>query len=163
MAWKGSLVMPKRGIGAQQIVTRLRQIGMLMAQYKSASVRADVAYFALWIAVLAMTFIPHALKAEECANAGEVHRYISLSNGNMINAEAVIHVYQCDYVILKWGSNRPETVKLQEYGIELPVVPDMPSEMAFKATMVGRFRFALKNADGSFKPMRLSIEVRPGH
>jgi putative transposase len=36
MAWKGALVMPKKRFNAEQIVTLLRQIEVLMAQGKSA-------------------------------------------------------------------------------------------------------------------------------
>jgi hypothetical protein len=45
MAWKGALVMPKKSFSADQIVTFLRQIEVLMAQGKSAPVACRVPAF----------------------------------------------------------------------------------------------------------------------
>jgi hypothetical protein len=99
------------------------------------------AFFARWIVILAISMTPRLLKAEECTDAGEVRRALQLNNGHLMNAEARIYMKQCDNVMLQWRSN--------------------PSEMAFRATMIGRFHFALKNADGSLAPLSLAVEVLP--
>jgi len=119
------------------------------------------AFFARWIVILAISMTPRLLKAEECTDAGEVRRALQLNNGHLMNAEARIYMKQCDNVMLQWRSNRRETVQLPEFGIEVPLVPGKPSEMAFRATMIGRFHFALKNADGSLAPLSLAVEVLP--
>ncbi|MGO8919626.1 MAG: hypothetical protein ACLQJR_27305 [Stellaceae bacterium] len=73
------------------------------------------------------------------AVAAEVALDLSIKHGRLTGGTRVIRVKQGDSVKLRWRSDRPITLHLHGYDIEIKVEPGVVKELAFEAYATGRF------------------------
>ncbi len=72
--------------------------------------------------------------------AQEVRRFeINLKSGELPREQRTVRVKQGEPVELRWTSDRPVTLHLHGYDIELAVKPGEPATMTFAAKISGRF------------------------
>jgi len=83
-----------------------------------------------------------------------------LANGRLADGQRTIGVARGDRVELIWRSDRPVTVHLHGYDIELAVAPGTAEHMTFTAEATGRFPVEAHGGPGPHRTL-LYVEVYP--
>lgn len=93
---------------------------------------------------------------------------LALRDHALAGGAETLRVEQGDQVEVRWTSDRPATLHLHGYDLELEVGPAAPASMRFEAFATGRFPVTLHRAEnhphgghGGGEPVMLYIEVHP--
>jgi hypothetical protein len=109
--------------------------------------------------------LPLVVLLAQAAPAADVTFDLRVERGRLPANMRVIRVMQGDAVTLRWTSDRPITLHLHGYDIEMTVAPGKEAAMAFSARATGRFavtEHAPQAAGGhSHMPPLAHVEVRP--
>ena len=85
---------------------------------------------------------------------------LPITNGKAAVAGGTIKVKQGDELELRWSSDRPMSLHLHGYDIEVKVAPQSPVVMSFKAKLAGRFAVSEHRQAGREQAV-LYLEVYP--
>jgi|SRR6185369_290065 len=85
---------------------------------------------------------------------------LPIANGKAGVAGGTIKVKQGDELELRWSSDRPMSLHLHGYDIEVNVAPQSPVVMSFKANLAGRFAVSEHRQAGREQAI-LYLEVYP--
>ena len=89
---------------------------------------------------------------------------LSITGYKLSSAEDVLRVQQGDRVEIRMQSDKPVTVHLHGYDIELPLSPGVAGRMTFEAAATGRFPVNLHaehSPDGNHHGALFYLEVHP--
>ncbi len=115
------------------------------------------------LATLLGLFIFAAVVASAGA-ADNVSFDLSITGYKLSSAEDVLRVQQGDRVEIRMQSDKPVTVHLHGYDIELPLSPGVAGRMTFEAAATGRFPVNLHaehSPDGNHHGALFYLEVHP--
>lgn len=95
-----------------------------------------------------------------------VRRYdLEIANGRLTDNRKTITVTRGDRVEIIWRTDRPTTLHLHGYDIEVSPGPDQPQTMSFTARATGRFAIETHAAPGQGKSghrmVQIYLEVHP--
>jgi len=85
---------------------------------------------------------------------------LPIMNGKAAVAGGTIKVKQGDELELRWSSDRPMSLHLHGYDIEVKVAPQSPVVMSFKAHLAGRFAVS-EHVQAGREHAVLYLEVYP--
>jgi hypothetical protein len=85
---------------------------------------------------------------------------LPIINGKAAVTGGMIKVTQGDEVELRWSSDRPMSLHLHGYDLEVKVAPQSPVVMSFKANLAGRFAISEHRQPGREQAV-LYLEVHP--
>jgi hypothetical protein len=85
------------------------------------------------------------------AEAGAEPRLVELAlrEGRLPEPQRVITIRQGDDVTLRWTTDRPVTLHLHGYDLEVRVAPGTPGSMRFAARATGRFPIEIHGPSGA--------------
>jgi FtsP/CotA-like multicopper oxidase with cupredoxin domain len=106
--------------------------------------------------------LPDAYAAPLAATDQPARRVIDvpIANGKATVAGGTIKVKQGDELELRWSSDRPMSLHLHGYDVEVKVAPPSPAVMSFRANLAGRFAVSEHRQAGREQAV-LYLEVHP--
>jgi plastocyanin len=115
---------------------------------------------------LFLAIIYAAGTAPAAAQPDPVQRYdFQIAQGRLTDNRKTITVKRGDRVEFNWHADRPTTLHLHGYDIEVSPGPDQPRTMSFTARATGRFAIETHAAPGQGKsghhPVLIYLEVHP--
>lgn len=108
----------------------------------------------------AAAFLALILGSSDIQAAGSAVFEIVLESGLPVGASNTLRVDQRQNVTLRWTSDMPAMLHLHGYNLTAETGPGQPGEMAFLATVAGRFPVEVHDAAGGHRTV-LYIEVHP--
>ncbi len=129
----------------------------------AANVHAGVAILtAAAVAFILLLRVPAAHADPLAASDRSARRVLDLpiTNGKAAVTGGTIKVKQGDELELRWSSDRPMSLHLHGYDIEVKVAPQSPAVMSFKANLAGRFPVSEHRQAGREQAV-LYLEVYP--
>jgi hypothetical protein len=85
---------------------------------------------------------------------------LAISGGRLASGARTLRVQQGDQVSLRWTSDRPITLHLHGYDLELEIEPGVAAAMQFEARATGRFPVEIHQPGGRHATL-LYLEVHP--
>jgi hypothetical protein len=85
---------------------------------------------------------------------------VVLANGRIADGQTVVRVTRDDTVEIRWRSDRPLTLHLHGYDVELAVGSDAAAVMRFHARATGRFPVEVHEPSGRHRVV-MHVEVHP--
>jgi FtsP/CotA-like multicopper oxidase with cupredoxin domain len=86
---------------------------------------------------------------------------LAIANGRLTGGTETIRVAKGDEVELRLSSDKPVTLHLHGYDIEIVVAPGAPATMSFKAYLPGRFPVSEHRKGAKHHHAVLYVEVHP--
>jgi FtsP/CotA-like multicopper oxidase with cupredoxin domain len=105
---------------------------------------------------------PTPVKAQGAGQtAGEGRRFeVEFRNGHVASGLRTLRAMRGDRVEISWTSDRPVTLHLHGYDIEVTVGPGSPQSMIFTAYATGRFPIEAHESTGAHRTL-IHVEVHP--